>query len=211
MAAGGETILTLIKADHRGFLRLAQQLENDVVDKDLRQRILNTFIREVAVHSTLEEACVYPMITTKMGQEVSNQMRAEHQVRCGTLWLCARRPDTRSSLAEQPVKDKLYEVDQIGYVTDPKIAPLIKDVVDHLKTHIKHEEEQEIPRLESLLSASEMQTLVNTWHTMRPTIPTRPHPSAPASAPGNIMASAVATPLDKMKDLVRSYIDVDKS
>lgn len=93
MSTGNQTILNLIKADHRGILRLYKQLE-ETSDKDQRQKVLNTLIREIAVHSTLEEAVVYPKIEQKQDKTTADTMRAEHQ----------------------PVKNELYEIDQIGYV-----------------------------------------------------------------------------------------------
>lgn len=44
--------------------------------------------------------------------------------------------------------------------------PKLQSVMQNLRDHISHEEEQEIPRLESLLSTDEMQTLVNMWNTV---------------------------------------------
>lgn len=118
--AGSNTnsILELIKADHRGILRLHHQLTKEDVDTDMKQRVLNTLIREIAVHSALEEwvfgggkgvrstnnltlktsdthrVVVYPKIETKQDRSIADQMRADHQ----------------------KVKNNLYQVDQIGYV-----------------------------------------------------------------------------------------------
>lgn len=187
----------------------------------MKQRILNTLIREIATHSALEETVVYPMIETKQNKGVADQMRAEHLA----------------------VKEALYQVDQIGYVTDPKIMGLLNQVMTRLTQHIEHGELDAWGPVESLggsFSTSDAcrgkgRDASSREHAhcrraegddqqmehgsvppssflffrafcsnqvfcqMRPTVPTRPHPSAPDRPPMEIAAAAVATPMDKMK------------
>ncbi|KAJ3342815.1 hypothetical protein HDU93_000945 [Gonapodya sp. JEL0774] len=156
-------------------------LAKNTTDPELKDRIANTIIREVAVHSTVEEIVVYPVIEKTMGKEHADRLRAEHQ----------------------EVKGNLYSFDT------NKEPSLLSKIMTELRQHIDYEEQQEVPALMKQLSADQDRSLVTQWDKTRPTVPTRPHPSAPDKGGfTEVAAGMTAKPLDAAKDLTRQFVEV---
>jgi len=173
-----------IISDHRAFFNLYDQYKTES-NPEMRDRIANTIIREVAIHSTAEEVVVYPVIEKNFenGRDHAQRLRAEHQ----------------------DVKNDLYNFDS---TKDPG---LLSKIMSELRKHIEYEEGQEIPMLMSKLSTSEDQSLVTQWDKTRTTVPTRPHPSAPDKGGLTKAAAGMASkPLDLLMDTTRQYVDVPR-
>jgi hypothetical protein len=74
--------------------------------------------------------------------------------------------------------------------------------MDNLHHHIEHEKNEDMPRLEKLLSREESQALARQFERTKMFVPTRSHPSAPTSYVFEGIAALLAAPIDRLRDLV---------
>jgi hypothetical protein len=77
-----------------------------------------------------------------------------------------------------------------------------------LHTHIEHEKNHDMPRLESVLPYGESEKIALAFARTKKFVPTKSHPSAPTSsllAEG--LAGLLAAPFDKLRDLLSSFPD----
>lgn len=86
--------------------------------------------------------------------------------------------------------------------TDPKFWPLLHTLLDALHHHIQHEREEDMPRLEKLLPREESEALARAFQRTKMISPTRSHPSAPTTYVFESLASMMAAPIDRFRDLV---------
>lgn len=96
---------------------------------------------------------------------------------------------------------------------DPEFWPVLDTLMDTLHHHIEHEKEEDMPRLEGILSREESQELAKQFQRTKAIVPTRSHPSAPTSYYFETLAALLAAPIDRFRDLVmRDFPDAeDKS
>lgn len=99
------------------------------------------------------------------------------------------------------VKNYLNELQDMSPV-DPKFSPLLDTLMDNLHHHIEHEKNEDMPRLEGLLSREESQELARQFQRTKNIVPTRSHPSAPTSYVFESLAALMAAPIDRFRDLV---------
>lgn len=69
-----------------------------------------------------------------------------------------------------------------------------------LHHHIEHEKEEDMPRLEGLLSRQESEALARKFQRTKAITPTQSHPSAPTTFYAEALAGLLAAPIDKFKD-----------
>lgn len=75
--------------------------------------------------------------------------------------------------------------------------------MDNLHHHIEHEKNEDMPRLEKLLSREESQALAQQFLRTKNFVPIRSHPSAPTSSWAfEGIAALLAAPMDKLRDLM---------
>ncbi|KAJ3081251.1 hypothetical protein HK102_002475, partial [Quaeritorhiza haematococci] len=73
---------TQIIHDHREVAKLYEKYKlTPKIDLDVRQRIVNSIIREIAMHSVSEEVNIYPLFERILtaGKELADGNRKEHQ------------------------------------------------------------------------------------------------------------------------------------
>ncbi|GBC02478.1 hypothetical protein RclHR1_04640021 [Rhizophagus clarus] len=181
-------IITEIIDDHKIIKNLAQRYENES-NTDERQKIANTVIREIAVHSACEEINLYPAIEKHLtnGKELSDHSREEHL----------------------QVKKDLYKLDSMK-VTDDGYRELFEKMMKELKHHIDEEESDHLPKFKETVPKNELESLGASFAKTRTTAPTHPHPSAPDKPPAETMAGIASLPLDKTLDSMRDFVDTGR-
>lgn len=93
---------------------------------------------------------------------------------------------------------------------DPAFWPQLDTLMDTLHHHIEHEKNEDMPRLEGLLSREESQELARQFQRTKAIVPTRSHPSAPTSYYPETLAALLAAPIDRFRDLVmRDFPDAE--
>lgn len=107
------------------------------------------------------------------------------------------------------VKKYLNQVQDMS-PADPEFWPLLDTLMDTLHHHIKHEKEEDMPRLEGLLSREESQELAKQFQRTKAIVPTRSHPAAPTAYYVENLAALLAAPVDRFRDLImRDFPDAE--
>lgn len=83
--------------------------------------------------------------------------------------------------------------------------PLLDTLLKDLHEHIEHEKNEDMPRLEDILSREESKSLANYFEKTKLILPTRSHPSAPNKPYFENFAAMLAAPIDKFTDLLRAF------
>jgi hypothetical protein len=185
-----KTVQEMIVADHQRILKLwkwLQRIKNSPKDKDLAQKVLNTLLREVSIHSAAEELVVYHMMDHKGLGKIAEENRSEHL----------------------KVKELLYEVDKIYDVTSPEIWKPLESAMVSLEDHIHHEETREVLELSQKLTEAEQKSMIGSFHTHRMMVPTRIHPQVPDDGGfAEEVVGMVVGATDKARDLFREFVDL---
>lgn len=88
--------------------------------------------------------------------------------------------------------------------------PLLDTLLTDLHEHIEHEVNEDMPRLEEILTREESKSLANYFEKTKLIIPTRSHPSAPNKPYFENFAAMLAAPIDKFMDLLRAFPEEGK-
>jgi len=168
--------ITLLKDDHRRVKQLFREYERlGPRAKRSRQRVVQAFTRELAVHSNIEETVFYPQVRAHIHRaedEVLEGLEEHHIVK----W-------TLSELEKMDPDDERY---------DAKVRVLMESV----RHHIGEEESDMFPKVRSALSRAELERMGEELEQAKSVAPDRPHPRAPDEPPANIAAAAIAMPMD---------------
>lgn len=88
---------------------------------------------------------------------------------------------------------------------DPRFMPKLDTLLDLLHHHIEHEKNEDMPRLEGLLSRAESEDLARQFQRTKLITPTRSHPGAPNSLIPETLAGLLIAPVDKLRDLLADW------
>src|SRR3954469_7952476 len=185
----------LLQRDHQEVYQLLKQFEKltERAQKS-KQKIVMSIIRELAVHSAIEEMLFYPALRaaalkadTRAGGKANDlvlESLEEHHI---VKW-------TLSELEKMKPEDERY---------DAKFKVLMESV----RHHVEEEEDELFPKARRLLGAEMMAELGERMERAKKLAPTRPHPRAPDEPPGNLVAGTMAAVMDRAKDMVRDGVD----
>ncbi len=176
--------IALLKADHKTVEALFRRFEQAGRHaKKLKRTLVDRMVRELAVHSVIEEQVLYPAARAKGEQLQDTVLQAleEHHV---AKWLL-------KELEDLPPDAERFEA---------KVRVLIENV----RTHVKEEERVLLPRLRKACTPAELREMAGLLLLARKAAPTRPHPRAPDSPPGNLVAGAMSAVLDTGKDALHA-------
>lgn len=94
-------------------------------------------------------------------------------------------------------------------INNSKFPAALNEIKQMLEEHAAEEEKNEWSVIERELS-SEIDTVNSTINTVKKTVPTRPHPSAPIKpSHGSVLVGPVAALLDKLRDVRREFPKTD--
>jgi hypothetical protein len=85
-----------------------------------------------------------------------------------------------------------------------RLSAKVKVLMENVRTHVAEEERRLFPRVRKAFSPAELREMAQMLMMAKKAAPTRPHPRAPDSPPGNLVAGAVSAVLDMGKEAVRS-------
>ncbi|KAK2009903.1 HHE domain-containing protein [Colletotrichum eremochloae] len=173
-----------IKEDHRELEAYHKHIITST-DMNEQARFQNIFIWEVARHAISEELVVYPVLEKHVadGKALADRDRAEHQT----------------------VKEKLYKFQKLKPNWDEDFEPTLNSLMEDLRRHIKEEEEEDLVRLEEVLSHTRSESLAWSFERTKMFTPTRSHPSIPNKPPFETVVGLMAAPLDKLRDLFATF------
>lgn len=172
--------IELIRSDHREVEQLFSQLEaatNDETKLELGQRI----IEELSVHAVVEEMILYPGTRRAAGEGPLVDHAIEEHDRLKRV------------LADLDGKKPTDERFTAGFT-------LAKQLVEE---HVAEEEGELLPKLRNAVDAEELHRMGAAMEKAKKLAPTRPHPHAPSTPPGNIVLGPVVGLVDRLRDAAR--------
>jgi len=183
--------VTLLKQDHQtveGLFRRYESLGGDEVEQ--RRQVVNDFIRELSIHASIEEQILYPEVKDVLagGESMADEALHEHQ-------------EAKEALAD------LDGMDADDPAFDMKVRTLIADV----RHHVEEEEREMLPQLALAVPASTLIELGEKMENAKAMAPTRPHPHAPSTPPGNVVAGMAAAAVDRVRDMVSGRGESEES
>lgn len=181
----------LLQRDHEAVEQLFRQFEKltERAHKS-KEKIVLKIIRELAVHSAVEEMLFYPAVRTA---GLKADTRAGGQASDAVL----------ESLEEHHiVKWTLSELEKMK-PDDERYDAKVKVLMESVRHHVKEEQDELFPKARRLLGPKVLEELGTRMEKAKKLAPTRPHPRAPDQPPGNLVAGTMAAMMDRAKDMVR--------
>jgi hemerythrin superfamily protein len=179
--------IQFILRDHRELERLFKEFERaERAEAPDRQRdTVRELIRALSVHAVIEEQFVYPALR-RAGADtgVLDALEEHHAVKL-----------TLSELETLPATHSRY-------------AAKVRLLAENVRRHVTEEEAELLPLLERALDDGQRSALGDSLDAAKRAAPTRPHPAAPDTPPGNFIAGAVAAVYDRSRDALRGGVDV---
>jgi hemerythrin superfamily protein len=175
--------IALLKADHKTVETLFRKFEQAGPNaKKLKRRLVDQIVRELAVHAVIEEQVFYPALRAKAGEFEEQVLEAleEHHV---AKWLL-------KELENLPAEAERFNAK-------------VKVLMENIRTHVAQEERSLFSRVRKAFTPAELREMAQALQLAKKAAPTRPHPRAPDTPPGNLVAGAVSAVLDMGKDAVR--------
>jgi hemerythrin-like domain-containing protein len=178
MSDSTDMVSVLVK-DHEEMKQYFRELEA-ATDVGERREIADKLTAEVVRHSVAEEMYLYPAARKILpnGDQLIDEEITEH------------------AEAEQLLKD--WE-GMAG--DDPQFMTTYQKIRDGLLHHIDEEEEPKLfPEMQAALSREEQEDLGAKITRAKKLAPTRPHPSAPDSPPGDKVLGVPTGIIDRIRD-----------
>jgi hemerythrin superfamily protein len=172
----------LILSDHRELERLFKDLERAerAEDPGRRAELVRELIRVLSVHAAVEEQFVYPALREAgVDAPVLDALEEHHAVKL-----------TLAELETLPP-------------TSGRYPAKVRFLVESVRRHVAEEERELLPQLERALDADGRRALGEALERAKRAAPTRPHPTAPDTPPGNFIAGAFAAVYDRSRDALR--------
>ena len=176
--------IALLKADHRTVEKLFKQFEKLGEGADAaKKKLVAEIIRELSMHASIEEQVFYPAVRNAVEDADDMVLEAleEHHI---VKW-------TLSELAGLSPSDERF---------DAKVTVLMESV----RHHVKEEESDLFPDVRKQLDRKTLIALGSALEAAKKVAPTKPHPRAPDTPPGNKLVGLGAGLLDRAKELVEN-------
>lgn len=168
--------LQVLKNDHRTVEDLFKQFEKlGPKAHKSRQNLVKRITQELSVHASIEETVFYPAVREALAKADDLVLEAleEHHV-------------VKVSLAELHNMPPDHE----------RYAAKVTVLMEMVRHHVKEEENELFPKVRAAMGRAELDELGDELMAAKAGAPTRPHPGAPDTPPGNVLAAAVSLPFD---------------
>jgi hemerythrin superfamily protein len=175
--------IALLKQDHRTVEDLFKRFEKagDRAYKTKR-RLVDEIITELSIHAAVEEQVFYP--ATREARRETEDMVLE-------------------SLEEHHlVKLALLELEQMD-PEDERFKAKVTVLIENVRHHVEEEEGELFPKVRKAMKPAQLEALGQQLEEAKLSAPTRPHPSAPDTPPGNVLAGSMSAVVDAGKDAAR--------
>jgi iron-sulfur cluster repair protein YtfE (RIC family) len=170
--------IELIHNDHRRVEGLFAEFEADGGDR--RQQLLGEIIRELSIHSAIEEAYIYPRIRSQAenGEAYVEESEREHQA----------------------VKESLARLDgKLDKAHTKEVADQVQTLKTNVMHHVEEEENEVLPAFEQAATKTELEEIGRELKAAKDNAPTRPHPNQPTATVLTGWANGL---LDRARDAV---------
>jgi hemerythrin superfamily protein len=166
-------VAELIRQDHRRVEALLGSVATDPA------RIRGELVRLLSTHSVAEEMVVYPMLLDHddAGEAANHHAREQHD----------------------RIKHALLAVDKAD-PTEAGFLAQVRELERLVAEHVEDEERRLLPMLQAKVGTEELRSMAGRFETAKRAAPTRPHPNAPDSATGHLIAGAPTSLVDRARD-----------
>lgn len=180
MGHGGDVIAELT-TDHREVDDLFAKIEAQPVGDAQRRKLVDELTIELVRHSVAEEMHLYPAVREHVegGADIADKELSDH------------------AEVEQHLKD----LEGLA-ADDPRFDDLVTKLKLEVTSHVRDEEGRLFPLLAAACTPEDLDELGDKTRTAKKTAPTRPHPSAPDTPPGNKLLGPGAGLVDRARDLL---------
>jgi len=172
----------MLKDDHRSVEALFKRFEK-AGDRAfaLKRNVVDTIVKELSKHAAIEEELFYPATRATVPgiDDMVLESIEEHHI---VKW----------------VLSEIEHMDPHEESFDAKVTVLIENV----RHHVKEEEGDYFPKVRKELGRNALLELGNAMAAAKTTAPSRPHPRAPSTPPGNVAANHAAGIVDRVEDTV---------
>ncbi|GAA2355072.1 hemerythrin domain-containing protein [Nonomuraea africana] len=175
-----QDVVAVLVTDHREVEQMFTQLQQMVGDIGERAQMLaEKVVIELVRHSVAEEEYLYPAVREHVpgGDQLADTELAEH------------------AEAEQTMK-RLEGLEP----SDAEFWPTLEQLMAQIRHHIQGEEDDLFPRLRESCSQEQLIELGGKIQQAKKMAPTRPHPAAPDTPPGNKLLAPGTGLVDRMRD-----------
>ena len=176
--------ISLLTADHKEVEKHFKDFEK-AGDRAYatKGKLVDAIVEALSVHAVIEELVFYPAARRAATESTGMVLEAleEHHL----------------------VKVVLAELDRME-PTDERFDPKVTVLIENVRHHVKEEEQDLFPKIRAALSDEHLDELGEQLEAAKKVAPTRPHPHAPDTPPGNLVAGLIAGSLDKARDVIRA-------
>jgi hemerythrin superfamily protein len=178
------------RADHARLDRLmARARETAEAGSVAHQVALRAVARLVFTHAFAEEAVLFPAARRVLPQGDPLTLRIETD--------------------HQEVNELVTRLDRSSS-RDPGHHELMDRTFAVLDHDVRTEEDELLPRLQQLLSRSQLRVVGWQWELVRRISPTRPHKVVSRRPPGQVLSALPLTVLDRARDLLQKLDEVTR-
>ncbi|MFJ6438374.1 hemerythrin domain-containing protein [Streptomyces sp. NPDC091416] len=180
MGHGGNVIAELT-TDHREVDEMFAKIEIQPVGDTQRRKLVDELTIELVRHSVAEEMHLYPAVRDYVegGDGIADKELAEH------------------AEVEQHLKD----LEGLS-ADDAEFDHLVAKLKLEVSAHVRDEEDRLFPLLAAACTPQALDELGDKIRTAKKTAPTRPHPSAPDTPPGNKLLGPGVGLVDRARDML---------
>ncbi|MEU6577887.1 hemerythrin domain-containing protein [Streptomyces sp. NPDC046805] len=180
MGHGGDAIAELM-TDHREVEEMFARIQGMPGGGQELRDVVDEVTIELVRHSVAEEEYLYPAVREHIdgGDRIADKEIADH----GQV-------------------EKLLKQLEKTDTDDPKMSPLLQQLMDEVSAHVRDEEDNLFPMLRQSCSPEALNDLGDKIRRAKSLAPTRPHPSAPNTPPANKLLAPGAGLVDRARDLI---------
>jgi hemerythrin superfamily protein len=175
--------LALMKSDHATVKDLFRRYKG-LGDGALKSKTqtMERIVTQLSVHASVEEQVFYPDVKRRVqgSKRLVDHGLDEHQ----------------------ELKETLARLQRMS-PDSPEFDAVMRKVIADVTDHVKEEESELFPRVRKAMSKQDLTDMAARMRTAKRAAPTRPHPLAPSTPPGNVIVGAAAALVDKARDAVR--------
>src|SRR3954453_13935894 len=172
--------VTLLRNDHKTVEGLFKKFEKAGPNAHkTKQDLVEKIIEELSVHAAIEEQVLYPAAreADPDDEDLVLESLEEHHI----------------------VKWVLSELDGMS-PTDERFTAKVTVLIENVRHHVEEEEGDLFPALRKTMKRKELEELAQAMEKAKKAAPPHPHPRAPDTPPGNLVAGVAAGAVDRAQD-----------
>jgi hemerythrin superfamily protein len=176
--------ITLLKQDHKAVEKLFKQFEKTTAPAEQR-KLATRIVKELSVHAAIEEMVFYPAVRERVPKAEDTVLESleEHYI---VKWVLNELEDMKPN--HERFKAKMTVL------------------IENVRHHVEEEESELFPDVRKAIKRKELAELGEALEKAKKVAPTSPHPRAPDTPPGNLVAGTAAGAMDKAKTKVKEKV-----